>query len=140
MFEGPSAVTVKSNPVPVSGIVAGAPSRALETVRVPLAGPAAVGANSTPTVQLAFGASAAVQLLLTSAKPVEAATLMLESVLVGSVLVMVTLVGLLVSPTPVTGKVMEDGLNWMLPASPPVPLRGRVADAIADGGRTGSGP
>ena len=132
MFEGPSAVTVKSNPEPVSGIVAGALSMALETVRVPLAGPAAVGSNSTPTVQLVFGASAAIHALLTTSKPVEAATLMPESMLVGSVLVMVTMVGLLVSPTPVTGKAIEDGLNWMLPVSPPVPLRETVADAIAD--------
>jgi hypothetical protein len=71
------------------------------TVRLPLCGPAMVGANSTTAVQLAPAASVEVQVVLTSRKPVEAARVRLRRLVTGSGLVMVTMLALLVRPTPV---------------------------------------
>ena len=72
------AQTVKSNPMPESCMVAGAASVALLKESVPLAAPAAMGENSTPTVQLELGASDATQVLLTRPKPADAERVMPE--------------------------------------------------------------
>jgi hypothetical protein len=62
----PFAVTVKSKPIPVSDTAAEADAVLLVTLKLPDCAPALVGANTTPTTQLAPAASVVPQVLLTN--------------------------------------------------------------------------
>jgi hypothetical protein len=101
-------------------------------VRLPVAGPAAVGVNTTCAVQLAAGASVAAQVLFLIAKPAGTARLKPERELTAPLLVTVTVAGLLDCPTPVVANWRIAGVTWMALATAPVPERFTIAElAIA---------
>jgi hypothetical protein len=124
----PSTVTVKSNPVPWSGTDAPVGSVVVVTARKPVCAPAAVGANTTPVVQLNPGPSVAAQVLLASWKLAGTPNATLVRAVRLPVLVTVTVVGLLVWPTPIVGKLTVAGVTWMAAATDPVPLNPTVAE------------
>lgn len=106
----------------------------LVTVRLPVWAPALVGTNSTPAVQLDPGASAAAQVSFTSSNPAGAARVRPLRVVAIPLLVMVTVVVLLVWPTPIgVRKSMLDGVTSIAAALAPVPLRITVAGIAMEG-------
>lgn len=100
----------KSKPIPesASGVPAG--STLSLTVSVPLCVPALAGANSRATVQLAPTPSVVPQVPGIFRKPVEATIVRFCRLFTLSGLVIVTVLALLVKPTPVCAKV--NGLGW----------------------------
>lgn len=133
MLEFPEGVTAKSKPRPVRGTDVPVGSALLLTVRLPLAGPALVGANSTAVVQLAPAASVAGQVLLTNLKPVVTANAKLLRLDVPLGLVKVTVTGLLSRFAPVWGKSIRLGCASTEPGVPPVPLSGTLAEEASEG-------
>jgi hypothetical protein len=117
---------VKSNPVPDSGTPALAASALEEIASEPVCAPAFAGANSTPTVQFPPAASDVPHVLAVNLKPSLAVNAKLSNETVALVFEIVTVIGLLVEPTPVTGKLTRAGCIWTPPVSPPVPLRATV--------------
>jgi len=123
---------VKSNPVPDSGTVAFAPSALDAIVSVPVCAPELIGANATLTVQFAPAASAVPQVLPVNLNPVLAVRTRLSSETDVLVFEIVTVVALLVEPTPVVGKATCAGNIWTAPVSPPVPLRATMVAVAID--------
>ena len=81
-----------------------------------------MGANSTPAVQLAPGPSEAPQVLFASWKPAGTVSARSFSGSDAPLLVTVTVIGLLVAPTPMVGNERGADAAWMAAASAPVPL------------------
>jgi len=129
----PEIANVKSKPIPFRTTEALVEIVALVAVRLPDCSPAAVGTNSTPVVQDAPGASVAAQVLLTSWKPVGTESARLVRATSVPVLVMVTVEGVLVWPTPIIWKSIEGGVIWRAATTAPVPLRFTVAPVIMEG-------
>jgi hypothetical protein len=129
----------KSKPIPDRGTNAPVGSALLLTVRLPLRGPALLGANSTPAVQLAPEASVAGQALFTSLKPAVTARTKFERLAAPLGLVKVTVTGLLSRPTPTSEapeypvKSIKLGCAWTEPGTPPVPLSATLAEAASEG-------
>ena len=113
---------MKSNPIPLSGIDAPVVTVLLVTVRLPICAPAAVGANSTPAVQLNPGPSVAAQVLFTSWNPDGTASARPLRLVTVPELVTVTVVELLVWPTPVVAKLIVAGVTPIPAETAPVPL------------------
>jgi hypothetical protein len=101
-------VIVKSNPVPESAIVWLGMSIAA-TVKLPEVDSALIGANTTPTVQLAPAASVAAQVLLTRVNPAGAVSVSPFTLSTVPWFVTVSVIGELLCPTPVVGKLIEPG-------------------------------
>jgi hypothetical protein len=117
---------VKSNPVPDSGTVASAVKTLDAIVSAPVCGPEFIGTNATPTVQLAPAAREVPHELAVNLNPALAARDRFSSETAELVFETVTVLGMLVAPTPVMGKLNWAGCNCTAPVSPPVPVRATV--------------
>jgi len=104
----------------------------LVTVRFPVCAPALVGAKTTPAVQPVCGAREDPQVLFTTWKPAGAARTRLLKLSAVPELLTVTVVGLLVAPTPVVAKLMVEGDTWIAAATAPVPLNRTLAGVAGD--------
>src|SRR5271163_2353402 len=126
MFSARSVLAL--TPVPVRAMVSGLPGALLLTDRVPVAAPAAVGANVTPTVQEAPAASEVPQLLdspngpVTPIDDIEAAA--------DPLLLMVTVREALVEPTFSLPNDSLDGeaVSVAVPEPPP-PDPGKISNS-----------
>src|SRR4051812_2947602 len=99
-------------------------------VRVPVWGPTAEGANAISKVQLepVFSPSPQVDLPVLNPKEVERRTSASSTAALEFAMVSVT--GLLVEPTPVSGKFRNEGVIWTAPVSPPMPLSDTEAGMV----------
>jgi len=130
----------KIEPAPWSGTETPLARVLLVRVKFPACAPAVAGTNSTSVVQLAPGASAFGQTLLTSWNPSGTEKTKLARVETVPLLVTVKVAGLLANPTPVVGKAKDAGLTWMAAAAAPVPLNPTLAALTMDGEETLSVP
>src|SRR5665213_625615 len=111
-------------PIPLSAAVC-VPALSV-MLKVPVRVPDAVGANATPTVQPAYGASVTTQVFAVIAKsPVSTGNC--STTLTPPVFEMVMFCGELVVPRFVAGNVTETGFNTTAPGGRPVPLSCAVA-------------
>ena len=101
-LDEPEGVIEKSKPVPDRGTNAPVGSALLVTIRLPFCGPGVVGANSTTAAQLAPAPSVEEQVVLTSRNPAVTARAKLPRLFTLSGLVMVTVTGALIRPTPIS--------------------------------------
>jgi hypothetical protein len=109
-LDEPEATAVKSKPIPERTTVASLLTVLLLMVRFPVCATALVGTNVTPAVQLACGSSEDPQVLFTNWKPVGTVRTRRSKLFTVPELVTVTVVELLVAPTPVVAKLIDAGV------------------------------